>query len=369
MLTQINNMFACCNLVGKNMNGWNVVRQLPKPDLNKGETGGNFSICYIVEKNGKEYFMKVLDLRKCFNNAKQFGFNMLDLIAEATQEFKYEMELSKHCSTNHVKNIINFLDGGEIIMNEFIFNIVDFIIYEKADGNIRHNLSFSNDIMLIEKLKALTYKLRSLHEITLGINQLHNLGISHQDLKPSNILTIGEQSKIGDLGRSLCLTQDVFCPFTFTHFNGDRNYAPPEALFNYMLPDEKERLYQMDNYMIGSLIVFYICGVSFNTIMDKFFEHGLRKFCQSGISFDSARVYLINAYHSALLEFENNISCNEIKDDLTKIVGYLCNPEPERRGHPKNIPLTNRTPNYDLSRTITELDVLQKKVEIFIHKK
>ncbi len=54
--------FAGCNLVGKNINGWEVISQLPEPDISKGETGGNFSICYIVKKDGIECFMKVLDI-------------------------------------------------------------------------------------------------------------------------------------------------------------------------------------------------------------------------------------------------------------------------------------------------------------------
>lgn len=48
-------------------------------------------------------------------------------------------------------------------------------------------------------------------------------------MKPSNILSIGNNSKLGDLGRSLCLSTEVECPYSLSMFNGDWTYAPPEA--------------------------------------------------------------------------------------------------------------------------------------------
>ena len=41
-------MFAACNLEGQTINNWYIKEKLPKADRSKGESGGNFSICYIV---------------------------------------------------------------------------------------------------------------------------------------------------------------------------------------------------------------------------------------------------------------------------------------------------------------------------------
>ena len=362
-------LFAVCNLVGKDINGWKVINQLPEPDKSKGETGGNFSICYIVEKEDVECFMKVLDYRNCMTRSLRLGETRISVIERATREFKYEMALSAHCNKHHAKNVITYIEGGECDFNEFMFPTVTYIIYEKADGNIRKMLDFSAKMVFAEKLKTISFKLKSLHDIALGVKQLHRIDVSHQDLKPSNILSIGDISKLGDLGRSLCLSSDVDCPYSLSIFNGDWTYAPPEAFFNYRLPDDKERLYQMDNYMIGSLIVFYISGISFNALLNQYFPGGIRQFARSGIGFDGARVYLLNAYHHALVDFEKNILLEELKEGLLQIVEYLCYPEPEKRGHPKNILSTSRTPNYDLERTISELDLFQKKAELSLYKK
>lgn len=368
-MNPMDTLFAVCNLAGKNINGWEVISQLPEPDRSKGETGGNFSICYIVQKDGIECFMKVLDYRNCMTRTLNPSETRLSVIERATREFKYEMALSEHCNRHNVKNIITYVDGGECELKEFSFPTVTYIVYEKADCNIRKILDFSAKLVFAEKLKTLSFKIKSLHDIALGVKQLHKIEVSHQDLKPSNILSIGNNSKLGDLGRSLCLSPEVDCPYSLNRFNGDWTYAPPEAFFYYRLSEDKERLYQMDNYMIGSLIVFYISGISFNTLLNGHLSGGIRSLASSGIGFDGARAYLLNAYYQALVDFEKSIPLQDLKEGLVKIVEYLCHPEPEKRGHPKNVLATNRTPNYDLERTIAELDLFQRKAELSLYKK
>ena len=59
-----NKFFASGDLEGKVFDGWTVVSKLASPDRSKHETGGNFSTCYKVEKNGETAFMKVMDYAK-----------------------------------------------------------------------------------------------------------------------------------------------------------------------------------------------------------------------------------------------------------------------------------------------------------------
>lgn len=363
------NMFASENLVGLDVNGWEVIQKLDAPDKTKGETGGNFSVCYIVRKDGQDFFMKVLDYKRIMTKPLFPGISRVSAVAESTQQFKYEIMLSKRCHEKKVKNVINYVDGGEIEINSFMFPTVSYIVYEKADGNIRAILNFSRNVVLTEKLKSLTFKLRSLHDISKGVRQLHNNNVSHQDIKPSNILSVSEVSKLGDLGRSLCFDNDVQCPYPIVGFNGDWTYAPPESYFNYLLPDAKERLYQIDNYMIGSLIVYYITGLSFNILLEAHLPVDLETMANTGLRFEDSMSYLTNAFNEALLDFESDIPMDDLKEGLVRIVSYLCEPNPERRGHPKVIGNKNRIPNYDLQRTITELDVLLKKTELGLIKK
>ena len=115
-------------------------------------------------------------------------------------------------------------------------------------------------------------------------------------------------------------------------------------------------------------LCLYFCW-QFHTLLDSKLSGGIRALAKTGISFDEARTYLLDAYHQSLLDFEESIPLEDLKEGLTKVVEYLCHPEPEKRGHPKNISKTNRTPNYDLERTISELDLFQRKAELNLYKK
>lgn len=360
--------FAVCNLLGKRINGWNVHTALPKPDPNKGETGGNFSICYLCEKDGEECFMKVFDMRVAIFSQLPVGVTRMELIQRRTTEFNYEKKLSLYCKNKRIRNVIGYRDAGDINLPEYPFGDVSYIVYEKAEGDVRKTLDLTKKAVFLEKLEALNNKIKSLHEVAVGIQQLHSNEISHQDLKPSNVLSINNESKIGDLGRSLCLNPDIDCPYP-PIFLGDSSYAPPEACFRYFISDEKERLYQMDNYMLGSLVVFYISGVTFSALMNNHLNAPIWQLHLHGLTYEGAMADMVNAYHNAILDFEKDIPLDDIKTDLVRIVQYLCHPDVQRRGHPKNLSRGVRTPNYDLTRTVKELDVIRRKTELGLYKK
>ena len=53
----MNQVFAAYDLVGKILDGkWKVTKQ-----LTKSGTGGNFSVCYLAEYEGMEYFWVYVD--------------------------------------------------------------------------------------------------------------------------------------------------------------------------------------------------------------------------------------------------------------------------------------------------------------------
>ena len=81
-------------------------------------------------------------------------------------------------------------------------------------------------------------------------------------------------------------------------------------------------------------------------------------------TFDELKIYLEDGFAKALLEFESNINQIEFKEDLKKLVEYLCHPFPEKRGHPRSIVCAGS--NYNLERFVTLLDVLKRKAELII---
>lgn len=363
----ISSLAATDNLVGMTINGWNVVEKLAKSGT-PSDTGGNFSICYRVEKDGKYYFMKVLNYKDSILGRTLPGVDRSAKVAQQFSEFSYEKDLSIYCNTKKISKVILYIDSGEVDVEGFLIPTVSYIVYEMAEGNIRHFLKFSTSVDFLSKFKSFADKLESLRDVATGISNLHGISVSHQDIKPSNIMKFQNESKIGDLGRSLCFDSSVHCPYPFKTFHGDWTYAPPEAIFQYHIPDVKERLYQMDNYTLGGLIVFYLTGISINALLDKNLPSPIRVLCSSGISFEAAKTFLLDTFQKSLKEIREEIPLDSIREDLIHMIEYLCFPIPERRGHPININPSNRTPNYDLQRTITELDVMYKRAKFEISK-
>ena len=101
--------------------------------------------------------------------------------------------------------------------------------------------------------------------MAVGVQQLHNIGIAHQDLKPSNVLVFNSESKIGDLGRA----SDKDHPFKYDSYvmPGDRNYAPVEQWYSYRFSSGFEEKFAADLYLLGSLFMFFFTGLSMSQCM------------------------------------------------------------------------------------------------------
>lgn len=237
-------------LLGRELKtGWKVFKKIePKP----GATGGFFSICYEVEKDGKVAFLKALNFQAFFQLFR--GQPVVEIINEQTNAYQYEKSLLYRCKNNSLSKVTMVLDEGEEIIDEYTIPNVPYLIFEKADGDVRSFLNFKAEM-------DVAWKLKSLHNVVVGLKQLHSVEIGHQDLKPSNVLLYnnGITSKIGDLGRSLC--GDIEAPHeNGSDFTGDFSYAPPEFLYRYEEPDLHLRIRATDMYLFGSLCAFYFTG-------------------------------------------------------------------------------------------------------------
>jgi len=337
-------------------NGWRVTEKIGKTE---DATGGFFSICYIVTKENKKAFMKALNFIAFFQLFP--GKSVIEVISEQTNAFQFEKELLLRCKNNRLSKVSMILDEGEENVDGFIIPNVPYLIFEMADGDIRSQMKFTKEL-------EVSWKLKSLHDVAVGLWQLHGIKIGHQDLKPSNVLIYKEgfASKIGDLGRSLC--EDIKAPHDHGGFVGDFNYAPPEYLYNYNEPDFNLRIKATDLYLFGSLVVFYFTGATMNSLLSKNIAKEFRWNNWRG-SFHEVSDYLINGFYKSLKEFRNGIEDNEISDSLEEIVEYCCFPIPPERGHHKSIKTTfdkegKRKPKnnqYSLERAISKLDLLKRK--------
>lgn len=304
---------------------------------------------FRVTKDKEVCFLKAFDFSK-FKIIAENGKGAVDIMTDMLNAHRYEKDLSQLCQFKHLDKIVSVREAGEVVIPNHSYPLVPYLIFDLADGDIRKRLKFSHELDIV-------WSLKSLHSIAVGLMQLHSIDVSHQDLKPSNILVFKEESKIGDIGNSLCKTMKS--PYDGTVFNGDWNYAPPEILYGVYEPDWNKRTFSTDAYLLGSLIVFYFSGTSMTALIRNFLPDNFSWEQWNG-SFQGVKDYLLDAYNKALNTFGDTIENVYLKNELYQIVDRLCYPFPEKRGHMKNLFSSDQ---YSLIRFVTKLDVLHQKAK------
>lgn len=339
---------AAHNLSGLTLKtGWTVIEKLTKADHS---TGSFFSVCYKVEKDGAICFLKAFDFAKFFQLSEP-GKEVVDIMGDMITAYQYERDLSNHCRDKHVTKVAFVKEAGQEIIPDHSISIVPYLIFELADGDVRTQLEYSRKL-------DFAWKLHSLHDIAVGLKQLHAIDVSHQDLKPSNILLYKKESKLGDLGRSIC--SDLDGPYNRMPFTGDINYAPPEIMYNYYDNDWNKRVFATDCYLLGSMVVFYFSGISMSALLLKHIPDNFRWERWRG-AFEEIKPYIADAFSKAMTEFKESIEHPYFKKEISEVVQQLCFPFPDERGHPKTIATSGS--NFNMERFVSRFDLLRLKAE------
>ena len=197
----------------------------------QGATGSNFSVGYLVRLIQKASGTPVTGGAEAFCKAMDFGraLGMPDpaqALADLTNIFLFERSILEHCRDRDLRRVSRYLDTGTVSIPTVPppVNVVQYIIFEKAEGDIRSSLSRS-------KLVDWAWKMRCLQHLTTGVEQMHANDLVHQDIKPSNLLECNSGGhKLADLGRAS--RRNHSGPFDGMSFAGDPGYAPPESSYD-----------------------------------------------------------------------------------------------------------------------------------------
>lgn len=328
--------------------GWNVIELVKKKPE---DTGGHFSVCYIVEKNGTKAFLKALDLTAAFHDP-----DFLTRIRNLTDSFLFERDLLYNCKDNKLRKIVTpITDGDYLEPGQPPFMKVYYIIFEMADGTLRNQLASM-------KKFDLAWLLRSLHHTAIGLKQLHQAGIAHQDLKPSNVLLYPKGSKIGDLGRSS--HKGIPSMNDKLVVAGDRTYAPIDLFYNRVSPSEFSDRFSSDLYHLGSLVFFYFFKVNLSQRIWFYMKRDNLDKNLTTTDFSSDLPYYQQAFKNAIVELEKEINkySEKLAKDLIPLVNMLCDPDPANRGHKRSIDEGHN--QYRLERFVSKFDSLAKRAEL-----
>lgn len=340
---------AVHSLVGRTLKtGWEV---LEKTKIKPGGTGGNFSVCYIVKKDEQIGFLKAINTLT-FLRADE---DQIKAQADMLNTYNFEKEILSRCKNKNLTKVSKLLEASFENIDGFLIPGVYYMIFEKADSDVREHINFTG---LVDNL----WKLKSLHNIATGIKQLHSINVSHQDLKPSNVFIFEDGiSKVGDLGRAL--SHNLSAPHSDYDFSGDIRYAPPEVFHKFVLPEWKDKVFAIDCFLLGSMATFYFTGQSMLALMGSKISSSINIF---NLDFENALPYWINAFDEALIVIKGHTENIEGQDKLLEAIKMLCYPDPRNRGHIKNLKSVGN--NYQMDRFVEIFNLLARKAEYKITK-
>lgn len=328
-------------------NGWRVVRAIDKAP---NATGSTFSKAYVVTgSGGQEAFLKAIDLASALNHPPPV-FRELERMLRA---FRYEVDLVGRCAESKMDRIVRVLDHGDITLEDGnAFSTVPYLIFEMATGDAHAFLDFSVGI-------DIAWVLRTLHEVAVGITQLHQQQIAHQDIKPSNVIVFdNDGSKVGDLGRASSLGHPI--DHDALDWAGDGKYSPPELLYGFLPAEWTDRRFGCDAYMFGGLVLFLTSGLCIASEVQQRLPPELRRGAYTG-SYQDLIPFLKKATNELILSVEATLPVN-IRSELGAMLRSLLEPDVAGRGHPSQRRMKHGN-RFDLRRYVTELDVLRRRAE------
>lgn len=337
---------AAARLMGLTLSGgWKVVKPFER---RQDASGGNCSHTYLVEKDGKQAFLKAMDL----SEALLVEEDTLDFIRALTDAYHHERQLLLHCRDRKMSKVVVAIDHGDVHVPGL--SGVDaqafYLIFELADGDVREQVD------LTKRFDTL-WSLRALKDVCLGLWQVHRELIAHQDTKPSNVLLYRKEGfRVSDFGRSSRQGRDVW--YNEFPVAGDPIYAPPELLYRHTHPDFAARRIGCDLYMFGNLAAFMFAGVNMTAAIAGKLPPQFH-WSQWGGDYAQVLSYVEHAFTAALGDLAPLVD-QDVRPEIVQIVRELCAPDVTRRGAPKAL---GRMTQYSLERYVSRLDVIYRKAE------
>lgn len=315
-------------LLGKTLDsGWTLVEQFAPA---AHATGGTFGVGYKATRGDEIAFVKAVDFVAALTHPEPL-LALQSLLAEAS----FEKEVLAFCADQKMSRVLKFL--GHEYFNPGnpadAHNRVSCLVMELGRDDLRG---------MVKKtaVRSFTWNLQVMRDVAQALAQLHRGGIAHQDIKPSNVITVdgvtgaaASQVKVGDLGR--VVRRDQPGPFNGLAWPGDTRYMPPERWYGYVPADWTDAREASDAYMLGSLLLFLCTGTSLQVLVFQAIPEPFRPGTWMG-GFDQDLLAVLQDAHAKTLATHLIPAVpTQFKDEVLALAGALTNPNPTARGDPR----------------------------------
>lgn len=304
--------------------GWTLVQQLSK---SPGGSGSNFCVGYIAERAGRKAFVKAIDFVKALNAPDPIAE-----LASLTSLATFEREAMELCEAQNLSRLIRLFSHEYVNLDpaKNPLNQVYCLIMEVGAGDLRKQLSHVGVFSCSTVFSILA-------DVALGMSQLHRHGVAHQDVKPSNVISMTDMSvpkdalfKVGDLGR--VVRKDRAGPYDGLPWPGDRQYAPPERWYGLVPTQWTDARESSDAYMLGSLVFFLLAGTPLQPVLWSRLTPMMKPGAWSGGYTEP----LILVLRSLQLNIISDVLVPKVplalQDSLVAILKELIDPDPIKRG-------------------------------------
>ena len=144
--------------------GWTAVEQISKTPHS---TGGRFSSGYKVKNDDEIAYLKALDFSSAFAST-----DVPRELQALTEAYNFERDLLYKCRDKHLDHVVLPLTDGSVDVPGFppYINRVYYIVFDFSDGDIR---KIKDTFTRLD----LAFAFRSLHNVAVGLEQLHRIDI------------------------------------------------------------------------------------------------------------------------------------------------------------------------------------------------
>ena len=289
---------------------------------------------------------------------KAFDFRQEELIGDTNRlehmvrEYNHERNMHYFCKDQGINRVTRIYGDGKIVIDG---DAVHFLVCEWVDKCLREHQP-PGDVSI-----SASARFTAMKDTAAALAQLHQAGVAHQDIKPSNaVCPDSGPVKLTDLGSS-SREHIQAPPHDLQYLVGQPNYAPYELLYEYPPSSWRRRRFGCDLFLLGNLCFTSFVGGSLSCIALHSIPSHLRHTEFLG---DYAEIvpHLIEAHEFLIPQMLTGNVPQSLLPDVVHIVNCLCHPDPLRRGHSKNVQFRNNP--LALERFVSAFALLAKKAEV-----